>query len=314
MNRELTANPLTRPDVVQSFLLTEFITLTRSGAPVCWPVLCEFEAGRIVVSSPYIFPTKARNAQHNSNVAAFFSDPAAAAVPGDYPYVLVQGQAQVFDQDLQVNTERFFDGMMRFPKTPGFYKLLMRIPGMMQPYVGYMARIYIEITPERDVVWERGSQPPAAGRAVRPATFTPAPAIQLPDQVAGWLPRYSEPPVLAFIDEQGYPAAARVQATLERDRIRIQGGVPASEGAPASLTYHRVAANMMSNDSFMIRGHFDAAGNLIPEKVVGWQGSEDDRGAGSKKANRMLGEWRKQLTAQLAEEGRPLPKVRPSGK
>jgi len=32
----------------------------------------------------------------------------------------------------------------------------------------------------------------------------------------------------------------------------------------------------------MIRGHLDAAGNLIPEKVVGWQGSEADRGAGSK--------------------------------
>jgi len=29
----------------------------------------------------------------------------------------------------------------------------------------------------------------------------------------------------------------------------------------------------------MIRGHLDAAGNLIPEKVVGWQGSEADGGA-----------------------------------
>lgn len=38
----------------------------------------------------------------------------------------------------------------------------------------------------------------------------------------------------------------------------------------------------MSNDSFMIRGHLDAAGNLIPEKVVSWQGSEADRGVGSK--------------------------------
>lgn len=312
MNHKQTTGMLTRPDVISSFLLTEFITITRSGAPVCWPVLCEFMAGRIVVSTPYIFPTKARNAQRNPNVAAFFSDPTAAAVPGDYPYVLVQGQARVLDQDLQANTERFFDGMLRFPKTPGYYKLLMRIPGMMQSYVGYMARIYIEITPERDLVWARGSQLPAVYYAARQATFTPAPAIELPDHVIGWLPRYTEPPVLAFVDEQGYPAAVRVQATIERDRIRIKGGVLTSEGAPASLTYHRIAANMMSNDSFMIRGHFDAGGNLIPEKVVGWSGSEDDRGAGSIKANRMLGEWRKKLIAKLAEEGRPLPKVRPS--
>lgn len=28
----------------------------------------------------------------------------------------------------------------------------------------------------------------------------------------------------------------------------------------------------MSNDSFMMRGHLDTAGNLIPEKVVGLAG------------------------------------------
>jgi hypothetical protein len=312
MNSEISTNTLARPDVVGNFLLTEFITLTRSGAPVCWPVLCEFVGRRIVVSTPYIFPTKAHNARRNPQVAAFFSDPAAAASPGDYPYVLVQGQAEVFDQDLQANTERFFDGMLRFPKTPGYYKLLLRIPGLMQSYVGYMARIYIEITPQRDVVWPRGTEPPTALHAVRPAAFTPAPGIRLPAQVESWLPRYTEPPVLAFVDEAGYPAAARVQATLERERVVIQNGIATSEGAPASLTYHRVAADMMSNDSFMIRGHFDADGNLVPEKVVGWQGSEDDRGAGSKKATKMLGDWRKQLTAQLAEEERPLPRVRPS--
>jgi hypothetical protein len=120
--------------------------------------------------------------------------------------------------------------------------------------------------------------------------------------------------VLAFVDEHGWPAAVRVQATLETDRIAISGGVPSVEGAPASLTYHRIAADMMSNDSFMVRGRFAADGALIPEKVVGWQGSEDDRGAGSKKAGRMMGEWRKQLQAQLAQEGRAMPRVRPPAK
>jgi hypothetical protein len=307
---ENTANPVTRLDVIQSFLLTEFITLTRAGAPVCWPVLCEFEAGRIVVSTPYIFPTKAHNARRNPKVAAFFSDPTAQLHRRDAPFVLVQGQAEVFDQNLQANTERFFDGMFRFPKTPGFYKLLMRIPGLMQSYVGYMTRIYIEITPQRSYDWERRAPPPAVFRACRPEAFTPGVSIQLPAAVDSWLPRYTEPPVLAFVDQAGYPAAVRVQATLERERVVIKGGIPASAGAPASLNYHRVAPDMMSNDSFMIRGHFDADGNLAPEKVVGWQGSEDDRGAGSQKAIRLMGEWRKRLAAQLAHEGRSLPVVR----
>lgn len=310
MNTLTTKNVLTREDVVSNYLQTEFITLTRQGAPVCWPVLCTYENGRIAVSTPYVFPTKAHNARRNPQVAAFFSDPTAVATPGDYPFVLVQGRAQVLDQELQANTERFLDEAWRSPKTPGYYKVMMRIPGLMQSYVGYMTRIYIEITPQEEHVWGRGERLPAGWRAARPAAFTPAPAIQLPAHIESWLPKYSEPPVLAFVDEQGFPAAARVQADVGRERIILQGGIPAEEDAPASLTYHRVAPNLMSNDAFMIRGHFDADGNLIPEKVVGWQGSDDDRGVGSKKATRMLGDWRKQLTAQLAEEGRPVPKVR----
>lgn len=277
-------------------------------------MLCEYQQGRIVVSTPYIFPTKANNARYNSRVAAFFSDPAAAITAGEHPYVLVQGRAEVFADDLQANTERFFDAMLRFPKTSTFYRLLMRIPRMMQSYVGYMTRIYIEITPEREFVWSRGTQPPADWRAARPPSFTPGAAIRLADHVTGWLPRYSEPPVLASADEHGWPAAVRVQTTLEPERILVSGGVPSAAGAPASLTYHRIAADMMSNDSFMIRGHFAVDGALIPEKVVGWQGSEDDRGAGSEKAGRMLGGWRKQLQAQLAQEGRAPPRVRPSTK
>ncbi|MCL4826938.1 MAG: hypothetical protein KJZ95_06195 [Caldilinea sp.] len=83
-----------------------------------------------------------------------------------------------------------------------------------------------------------------------------------------------------------------------------------NSNAKVSFARHDV----LSNDSFMIRGHFAADGALIPEKVVGWSGSEDDRGAGSKKAGRMMGEWRKQLEAQLAQEGRPVPRVRPAPK
>jgi hypothetical protein len=62
MNSE-TKNNLTRPDVLSSFLLAEFVTLTRTCAPVCWPVLCEYQQERIVVSTPYISARICRRAR-----------------------------------------------------------------------------------------------------------------------------------------------------------------------------------------------------------------------------------------------------------
>jgi hypothetical protein len=70
----------------------------------------------------------------------------------------------------------------------------------------------------------------------------------------------------------------------------------------------------MANDAFLIRGHFDAAGKLIPEKLVGYGGTHDDRGLGSLKLMRMLLDFRKQLSQQMKKEARSLPVVRPSPK
>jgi len=303
---------LTQAQAIRAYLACEFITLTRSGAPICWPILCNFERGRVVVSTGYVFPTKARNAQRNPKVAALFSDPRAYTGSGENPRLLVQGDAEVFDQDLQRNVERFYDQMIQFPKTPAFYRLLMRFPFMFKSYLGYMTRIYIEVVPVREIVWERGTEPASALRATRPASFTPTTGFSVPAHVKSWLPRYDQPPVLSIVDANGYPAALRVTAHLEPQRVTIADGVPAEAGAPACLTWHRVADDMMTNDAFLIRGHFDGAGHVIPEKLVGWSGTEDDRGTGSKKATKLLAVWRKELVTQLAQEGRPLPIVRPS--
>ncbi|RLT39029.1 MAG: hypothetical protein DWI57_10975 [Chloroflexi bacterium] len=305
---------LTQAQTVQAYLACEFITLTRSGAPVCWPVLSEMERGRIVVSTSYAIPTKARNAQRNPKVAALFSDPHAYRGAGSNPHLLVQANAEVFDQDLQANLERFYDRMLHYPETPAFYRFLMRFPFLMKSYVGYMTRIYIETIPVREIVLTEKTQLPAGLVATRPASFTPTTGFRIPAQVEGWLPRYDQPPVLSFVDAQGYPAALRVRAGVEAQRVTISGGVEAEAGAPACLTWHRMAADMMSNDAFLIRGHFDSQGNVIPEKLVGWQGTEDDRGVGSKKATQLMTVWTKELKAQLAREGKPMPIVRPSPK
>jgi hypothetical protein len=305
---------VSQTQTIQDYLACEFITLTRNGAPICWPVLSQWERGRIVVSTGYVFPAKARNAQRNPKVAALFSDPNAFTGGQPNPHLLIQAKAEVFDQDLQANLERFYDSMLRYAKTPAYYRFLMRFPILMKSYLGYMTRIYIEMIPQREFVQREGAQGLDRLRATRPVSFSPTNGFRIPSQVESWLPRYGQPPVLSFVDQQGYPAALRVKAQVEPERVVITGGVPSELGAPACLTWHRMAADMMTNDAFLIRGHFDELGNIIPEKLVGWQGTEDDRDTGSKKAMKLLSEWNKDLVAQMAKEGRPMPIVRPSPK
>lgn len=302
---------LARPDIINSYRVAEFVTLAGDGSPVCWPLFPDFENGRLIFNTGYVYPTKARNAQRNPRVAALFSDPTASGRSDQDPLLLVQGLAEVFDQDLQRNTERYVDQLLR--KGPAMFRLMLCIPRLRQSLVGYLARIWIEVTPRQEYVWARENRPPEPLRiAGRPAPFSPGPGIEFPEDVLSWLPRYSRPPVLAYVDAADWPVLLRVRATVRRAHIEIESDIESSNGAPACLTYHRLVGNYRANDAFLIRGHFDAAGRLIPEKVVGYGGTEDDRGVGSLKVMRMMLDFRKQLALQLEKEARPLPVVRPT--
>jgi hypothetical protein len=298
-------------DIIHSYRVAEFVTIARDGSPVCWPLAPDFVGGRLIFSTGYVYPTKARNAQRNPCVAALFSDPTASGRSDDDPLVLVQGLSEVFDQDLQRNTERYVDQLLR--KGPIMIRLILRIPGLRQVLVGYVARIWIEVLPQQEYVWKRGQTLPEPIRtAIRPVSFSPGPGIELPQKVFDWLPRYTRPPVLAYIDRSGWPVLTRVRAELRRDQILIGSEIQTSEGAPACLTYHRLVGNYWANDAFLIRGHFDAAGRLIPEKLVGYGGTKDDRGVGSMKLTRIILDFRRQLLLQMEQEARSLPIVRPT--
>lgn len=301
---------LTRRDIAGGYLVAEFVTLTRDGSPVCWPLLPDLEHERLIFNTGYLYPAKARNAQRDPRVAALFSDPTTSGRSDNDPLVLVQGIAEVFDEDLQRNTERYVDQHIR-KKSP--LRPVLRVPTLRQFLVGYFARIWIEVTPKQEYLWPRQGVVPASLRiASRPSTFSPGPGITLPEAVLAWLPRYSRPPVLSYLDARGWPVAIRVQATMKRDHIALESEIEPAEAAPACLTYHRLVGNYRANDAFIVRGHFDATGRLIPEKVVGFGGTQDDRGLGSLKLMRMLLAFRGQLTEQLSREGRPMPVVRPS--
>ena len=300
---------LTRADIAGSYAVAELATLTRDGSPVCWPLSPGFERGRLIFSTGYVYPTKARNAQLNPRVAALFSDPTASGRSDNDPFVLVQGLAEVFDQDLQRNTDRYVDQLLS--KRILLFSLMLHTPGLRQLLVGYLARIWIEVTPQNETVWRREQLPPEALRqASRPASFLPKPGIELPKEVFAWLPRYTRPPVLAYVDREGWPVMIRAQAEVRRDHVAIGSEIEAGQGAPACLTYHRLIDNYWANDAFLIRGHFNAEGILIPEKLVGYGGTQNDRGVGSLKVMGLLLDFRKQLKLQLEKGGRPLPIVR----
>jgi hypothetical protein len=139
---------LTRQDIIGSYRVAEFVTLARDGSPVCWPLAPDFERGRLVFSTGYMYPTKARNARRNPRVAALFSDPTASGRSNGDPLVLVQGFAEVFDQDIQQQTERYVDQLMR--KAPLSFRLALSVPPLRRAMAGYLARIFIEVTPERE--------------------------------------------------------------------------------------------------------------------------------------------------------------------
>lgn len=293
---------------IGTYRVAELVTVTRDGAPVGWPMAPEYQDGRLVFSTGYVFPAKARNAQRDPRVAVLYSDPTASGRSEADPLVLVQGRAVVLDQDLQANCDRYVDFLTR--KSP--IGALFRVPGLRQLAVGYVTRIYIEVTPEREYRWAREDPAPESFVAARPAAIAPGQPIELPAAVLGWVARYPRPPVLSFVDATGWPAAIRVGATLGRDRVRLERGVRAEEGAPVALTFHQLTGNYRSNDAFMIRGHLDSKGALVPERVVGWTGTADDRGVGTLKSLRMLFvDWRRDLGERLAREGRPAPRVRP---
>jgi hypothetical protein len=82
-----------------------------------------------------------------------------------------------------------------------------------------------------------------------------------------------------------------------------------------SLTFHQLTGNYRSNDAFLVRGHLDASGTLVPERIVGYGGTSDDRGVGSAKLLRVLFvELRRDLKRKLELEGRPMPRIRPPAK
>lgn len=296
--------------VISSYRVAEYISRTGDGAPLCWPLFPELTDGRIAFSTPYAMPTKARNARQDPRVAVLFSDPTASPGSDADPMVLLQGRAEVLDSDWQLNADRYVDQVLRCGFGPASSRILLRTPGLRQVAVGYLTRTWIEIQPEHTLSWARSGPIPAGLRAVRPEGYRPGKPIDVPAPIGEWARRYPRSPVLAFIAPNGYPAAVRSRAEVRRNRIAFGERVPAEPGAPACLTFHKVRGNHRSSSAFMIRGHFDDTGRLVPERIVGNSGTGRDRLTGTPELFRQVLIMGRKLRVQASRQGRPVPRIR----
>ena len=297
-------------EVIASYRVAEYVSRSRDGAPVCWPLAPELVEGKVTFSTPYVMPTKANNARREPRVAVLFSDPTASGGSDADPLVLVQGRPEVLDSDWQHNTDRYIDEIFPLGIGPRSGRLLLRIPGLRQTTAGYLTRTWIEVQPESTLSWPRTGPIPPELEGVRPDGYRAGLATTIPVSVRQWVLRYPRPPVLAFVTPNGYPAAIRTPARILENHIELTPSVPFAPGAPGSLTFHWVRGNHRSSSSFMIRGHFDDDCRLVPERIVGNTGTVRDRLTGTSEFYRQVFTMRRKLRAEGARQGTPVPRIR----
>jgi hypothetical protein len=280
------------PDVIQSvlehFVTTELTTVDRRGQPITWPVTPYYSPGAacIDVTTGLGYPKKANDARANPLVALLFSDPTGSGMSGP-PMVLVQGTAEVDDQDLEANRTRYARESLE--KLPSLRPLTP--PAAIQRRLSwYYTRVYIHVRPERVYAWPGGD--PAAepelygahmeevrsGHSEEPERFHADPG----GGAGAWAPRLRQlgdrypTAVLSFVSPDGFPFAIRVPVRVDEGSqcIRIGGapqGLPLQPGL-ACLTAHLHAGEFSWQENFQARGDLvftDDGWALVPQKLVG---------------------------------------------
>jgi hypothetical protein len=274
--------------VFDRFITTEYTTVDASGQPITWPVTPYYTPGApcIDVSTGLGYPKKANDARTNPMVALLFSDPKGSGL-SDPPMVLVQGSAQVDDEDLEANRLRY--ARESIEKLPGTAKR-QPPPAIQKRMQWYYSRIYVHVRPERVYVWPRGDftvepevygahvEEVRSGHSEEPDAFHASPegGTTAWDERIGELGSRYPRAVLSIVSPDGFPFAVRVPIQVDRGArvIRIgaePSGIPLQPGL-ACLTAHEHAEDFTWQENFQIRGDLVASGDgwvLVPHKLVG---------------------------------------------
>ena len=311
-------------EIFDRALVCEYASLTRGGRPVTWPVTPYVGAGGTLdVSTGLTYPDKAERARRDPRVALLCSS-AVGSEQDRVPIVLVQGRATVRDADLQANTDRYVRESSA--KTgAGFAGM----PWFLVKRLGwYFARIWVEVTPDRILLWPDGdlSRTPeiwtSPGNVPVPASDPVPTGPRLPSRSAppaDWRPfadrtaRLGDPVVTMVAD--GIPLAVRTRSCVRTGigfDMRLPAGVQAVEG-PVCLTFHRHGPTMQWQENVVLvgtaTGEADRLSVRVERALNDWSLSENrrERNRSFLGQGRML---RKRLAAEAARRGQPVPSVR----
>jgi hypothetical protein len=275
-------------DVFERFVTTELTTVGAGRQPITWPVTPYYRQGgpSIDVTTGLGYPKKADDARRHPSVALLFSDPTGSGIESGIQ-VLVQGTAEVDEEDLEANRERYFrESGEKLPATRA-----MHPPKFIRgAFNWYYTRIYVHVRPERVFLWPRGDlvneplihdahlEEVRSGHVEEPVE-EPAPVSAdqgVWDSRVDEMERDNQTAVLSWLAPDGFPIAVRVPIRNDAASRTIEigaepSGLPLLEGR-ACLTAHRHAPDFTWQRNFQVRGdlvHGDDGWHLIPRKLVG---------------------------------------------
>jgi pyridoxamine 5'-phosphate oxidase-like protein len=274
-------------DAFERFITCELTTVDSAKQPITWPVTPYYGQGgpTIDVSTGLGVPKKADDARAHPSVSLLFSDPTGSGIDSGIR-VLVQGTAEVDDEDLKANTARYYrESIEKLPATKK-----MHPPKLLRPMFNfYYVRLYIKVRPERIFVWPHGdlAEEPVvhdahleevrSGHAEEPPENHggPAPGSPAWDERMDFVAEH-ETGVLSWMGPDGFPISVRVPIHTDPSNrvVAVDAdptGLPVMEGR-ACLTVHRHAPDFTWQRNLQVRGNISRSGDgwrLVPRKVVG---------------------------------------------
>jgi hypothetical protein len=309
----------------------EYASLKKDGTPITSPVIpFPGMAGRTIdVQTGLTYPTKAERARNNPKVCLLYSEPNATLVDNP-PIILVYGQATVYDADLQANTDRYVNlNLTRF-------KMFRPVPGfILRQMDGYLARIWIAVTPLKILWWPEGNleaspQQWFAPKGVQappsdpPPKPLPAPHKSLVDPSVDWQKDMAYAidnlgsPILTVVDQEGYPLPFRVRASgLRKSGVNLvlPATFPTNPNGRACLTFHKINlknGEMVSNENMSFVGEVSEQGSGFYFKVDRclpiFSAGRDPASLVSLVAN--IFRMGKRLEVEAARRNQPVPQVR----
>jgi len=311
--------------------LCEYASLKKDGTPITSPVIpFPGENGRTIdVQTGLTYPTKAERARNNPQVCLLYSEPKAS--PAEKPStVLVYGQATVYDSDLQENTDRYV--RMNLARFTMFRQMPAFIFRQMD---GYLARIWIAVTPLKLLWWPEGDMESApqqwhapegtqAPPSDPPPGPLPTPHKPLVDPPTDWRKDIAYAfdrlgtPIITVVDEDGYPVPFRARGgSLGADGVHLDllSAMPVDARGRACLTFHTLKVQkgeMVSNENMSFIGEVSGDGGDALFKVERCLPIFSFRRDPAGVVTLILGIFRmgKRLEVEAARRGQSVPAVR----